>query len=212
MTAYSIPPGVIELPDDLPPKTRRDMARGRYECHKTDLISQLQPGDLFIDVGAHVGYHSLWALAAGARVIAFEPHIHSFQAFLLNMDDNGYQNARDYRLSNRIVWSCVSQRPFFRRRSSVHHSTLGKKIAGEPIVDQVGLLTTTTLDTELPRQVAMVKIDVQGAELHVLAGMRTVLANNPTLTLLVEAHQRYGVTEAQVRQQLVDYPDVKVVF
>ena len=33
----------------------------------------LAPGQLFVDVGANVGLYVLWALDAGASVIAMEP-------------------------------------------------------------------------------------------------------------------------------------------
>src|SRR6185436_3078221 len=43
--------------------------------------SYLGPGDTFIDVGAHIGLHSLHAsrlVGAGGRVLSFEPHPRSF--------------------------------------------------------------------------------------------------------------------------------------
>lgn len=47
---------------------------GEWEPHTRGLIREhLQPGDLFVDIGAWIGPVSLWALERGARVIAVEP-------------------------------------------------------------------------------------------------------------------------------------------
>jgi FkbM family methyltransferase len=47
---------------------------GEWESHTKRLIEEtLQPGDLFVDVGAWIGPVSLWAVERGADVIAIEP-------------------------------------------------------------------------------------------------------------------------------------------
>lgn len=39
--------------------------------------AHLVPGDLLVDIGANVGYYSLWVAEAGAEVIAVEPDVDS---------------------------------------------------------------------------------------------------------------------------------------
>jgi len=46
---------------------------GAWEPNTRALIDTLQPGDLFVDVGAWIGPVTLWALGRGATVIAIEP-------------------------------------------------------------------------------------------------------------------------------------------
>jgi FkbM family methyltransferase len=51
-----------------------DATSGEYEKHY-----QIQPDDIVIDVGAHVGFFSEYACNKGAYVIAFEPHPDNFR-------------------------------------------------------------------------------------------------------------------------------------
>ena len=110
MTIFTIPPGLIELPDDLPPGTYKKMAAGTYEAHKTALISALQPGDVFVDVGAHVGYHSLWALKAGAVVAVYEPVEDNLQRCVENFLRNGF---RRFMANGIPVWHTVEPVAYF---------------------------------------------------------------------------------------------------
>src|SRR5437016_2670261 len=61
---------------DRPGEFIQDSLRetGAYEPGVSRLVGGLlRPGELFFDVGANLGVHSLAAAAAGARVHAFEP-------------------------------------------------------------------------------------------------------------------------------------------
>ena len=90
---------------------------------------------------------------------------------------------------------------------------MGRELHDQPIVGvSENRVIATMLDMEPLTKVHMVKIDVQGAELHVLDGMQRLLAKNPTMTLLIEVHKRYGITQAMVMERLADFPNVKVIF
>ncbi len=52
----------------------------------------LKPGELFVDVGANVGYFSLLAARLGGRVIAFEPNPKCREEFARNIALNGFRN------------------------------------------------------------------------------------------------------------------------
>jgi 23S rRNA G2069 N7-methylase RlmK/C1962 C5-methylase RlmI len=55
-----------------------------------DMRGRLAPGDLVLDVGAHIGTHSVYLAALCAcRVIAFEPHPEAFTALCENVRRNG---------------------------------------------------------------------------------------------------------------------------
>ena len=55
-----------------------------------DMRSRLAPGDLVVDVGAHIGTHSVYLAALCAcPVIAFEPHPNAFAALCENLHRNG---------------------------------------------------------------------------------------------------------------------------
>jgi len=50
----------------------------------------LQPGDLFVDVGANIGTYAIWAGELGAEVIALEPAKDTFALLAENVAPNGY--------------------------------------------------------------------------------------------------------------------------
>jgi protein-L-isoaspartate O-methyltransferase len=55
-----------------------------------DMRGRLAHGDLVLDVGAHIGTHSVYlAAVCGCRVIAFEPHPEAFAALCENVHRNG---------------------------------------------------------------------------------------------------------------------------
>jgi hypothetical protein len=60
----------LDLRDNL---ARTVYFTGTYEPELVRFLSGLRPGEVFADVGAHMGAHALVAARAGARVVAFEP-------------------------------------------------------------------------------------------------------------------------------------------
>jgi len=89
-TADGLTLGVYPMPDGISDVLASGQA---YEPGVAALIDRyLAPGATFVDIGAHVGYHSLRAAARvgpAGRVIAFEPHPRSFRMLLDNVHRNG---------------------------------------------------------------------------------------------------------------------------
>lgn len=76
--------------------SRRLREEGIWEPYETSLVLQLlQPGHVFVDVGANIGYFSLLAATrvgeAGA-VFAFEPDPANFELFMASTRHNGLAN------------------------------------------------------------------------------------------------------------------------
>src|ERR1035441_2630608 len=70
---------------------------GRYRDRLNQLVIRqvLQPGDLYVDVGANVGMHSLLAshrVGANGRVVAIEPNPTTFRALQLHAMLNNVDN------------------------------------------------------------------------------------------------------------------------
>src|SRR5438094_750470 len=61
--------------------------------------SLVHPGDVAVDVGANIGYHTLiFARAVGerGRVFAYEPDPDNFRLLRRNVELNGYRNVRPF--------------------------------------------------------------------------------------------------------------------
>ncbi len=127
---------------------------------------QLRPRDLFVDVGAHAGVYSVWALDAGADVVAVEPDPEMVRQLRENLTLNGYDaEVHAVALGAQAGRLQLAGPDLLRRRL----------VLDGPSADGVEV-TVTTLDEVLgPRRARGVKIDVEGAERLVLEGGQQAL-------------------------------------
>ncbi|MCL5445113.1 MAG: FkbM family methyltransferase [Actinobacteria bacterium] len=121
----------------------------------------LQPGDLFVDVGANVGTYSVLAASLGASVVAVED-----TAALLreNIELNGFNTVE-------VVQAAAGAVPGSVRYTSGLDSVNRIDSTGAVEVEMV------TLDQLIgSRTVAGLKVDVEGFELEVLKGATSALS------------------------------------
>ena len=122
----------------------------------------LHPSDLFIDVGAHLGFYTLEALDLGAEVIAIEPSPTLLPLLKANIDLNGFDGL--------VVPIAVAD---VKGVSYLGGPDLSRGAIGQVEGFEV---PTVTLDEIIgDRTVAGVKVDVEGAELAVLQGASRAL-------------------------------------
>lgn len=160
---------------------RRIFAFGVYEPNLTAFIAaRLRVGDVFVDVGANVGYFSLLAstlVGAAGGVVAIEASPATFAALDANVRRNGAVNVRAIRLAAWDRETTLSLRYVpdeeFSGGASVVRS-VGPVEADVP----AGPLATVLAGNELMRA-RLVKIDVEGAEAEVLAGLRPAFDRLP---------------------------------
>lgn len=136
----------------------------------------LEKGDVFVDVGAHIGYFSALAgtlVGPTGRVLAYEPDRDNFALLQHNLRDI------DAAVSGKCM--AVAERKgrvklFRDPRDPGHHSLA---IASSP--DRAVMVPATNLTEELREvgAVRCIKIDVQGAERAVLDGLRGHLVGLP---------------------------------
>jgi FkbM family methyltransferase len=123
----------------------------------------LQPGDLFIDVGANVGSYAVWAGEQGAEVIALEPAEDTFSLLEENIALNGYP----IRPIRAAAGSTCGTSRFTTGRDSVN------RMAPDGGVEVIMI----TIDSIVgDRIVAGMKIDVEGFEIEVLRGCEKALS------------------------------------
>jgi FkbM family methyltransferase len=129
----------------------------------------LRPGDRFVDVGAHVGLYTLWALDAGASVIAVEPNPDAARQLRANLERNGY--AAD------VVEAALGATPG--RMAMAGQDLLRQHLVLEDApADGDGSVEVRVLDDVVADQsVRGLKIDVEGAERLVLEGAHRLIAD-----------------------------------
>lgn len=158
---------------------------GTYEPFKTRAyLDTLRPGDVVIDVGAHVGYYALLASAvvgAEGQVMAFEPRPLNF-GFL-------ERHIRLNRVGNIRLWEAGVSNDSGRSRFETRTGTGTGRLSREGDINvRTVRLDDLFLRGDLPHPDFM-KIDVEGGEMAVLEGsMQLIRQTRPTL--LVATHGR----------------------
>jgi FkbM family methyltransferase len=153
-----------------------------YEPYASKLVmGLLRPGDVAVDVGAMIGYYTvIFAkhVQAHGRVYAFEPDPENFALLESNVGMNGYGNVTCRRA---VVGAEAGRGKLWRAPSNRgdNHAFPGE---GREAID----VDVVVLDDVISEPVDLVKIDVQGYESHVLAGMRALIERSVELAMLVE--------------------------
>jgi FkbM family methyltransferase len=173
--------GPLLLPRDDRVITSYLRDAGVWEPFETHFVrSTLRPGHTFVDIGAHVGYFSLLAatcVGPSGQVIAFEPEPRNLSLLRQNLTRSGFANTRVVPFAATATSTWMSLALEEENRGGHHLVALGQ---AETVVRCV------RPDDVLPARVDFVKIDVQGFDHEVVAGLERTLAANPSMTIMVE--------------------------
>ena len=162
---------------------------GTYSDDITSYLAQtIRPGSTCFDVGANIGLTSLYMATLGASVVAFEPSPVAIAHLERNVRANGC--AERIRVEPVAVSSAVGETTFMEMPAHLSGSYVAAGGVSHPAA--AGLTTfnvpTTTLDHYGEQHdidsLDLVKIDVEGHELDVLAGARTLLAALRPITII----------------------------
>ncbi|MGD0828419.1 MAG: FkbM family methyltransferase [Desulfobaccales bacterium] len=200
------------------PEQRKVYFFGHYhERYEAALVARvLDPGEVFWDVGANIGYFSLLAAAAvGARgeVAAFEPGAAALARLQENVSLNADQidqKDQNIRIFNLAAADADGEAVLYRREgiadSSASLYTGAAGAAGGETCATVAL--DRFLKKKGLRPPDFIKLDVEGAELAALQGAAAILADFQPL-LLVEMEEKNlqaaGASKAAIQVFLRDY-------
>ena len=171
------------------------MASGRFEPAETGLVRKLLVDlDLFVNVGANVGYYCAHALSLGVGVVAIEPMPRNLHYLLTNLRMNGWDDSAEVfpvalGPSSGVVdiWGNGTG-------ASLVEGWAGIPSNYRTVVPQLTL--DTVLGGRLGGKRSLIIMDVEGSELGVLKGTVETLDNQPMPTWLVEIslfeHQPVG--------------------
>ena len=143
----------------------------------------IRPGMHIVDIGANVGFHSLefarWTGPNGT-VDAFEPAPDNHAVLQRNISASGLSNvtAHELAIADRVGQTQMYLSPIHRGDHRI--------VAPEGDRQSIAVRTATMDSLYADRRIDFVKIDAQGAEYLVLAGMREVMRNNPSLVVMLE--------------------------
>lgn len=146
--------------------TREDLWRAGGHGERdvlSDFLEEISESDTIWDIGANVGTYSLLAAQKGAIVTAFEPGDGAIRKLRTNADLNEVEVEVHEVALGAEDGTAVLSRERSGARSILHSSADG---------DIVTLVCGDSLDL---RQPDVVKIDVEGAELDVIDGMKETL-------------------------------------
>ena len=173
--------------------------------------AQVQPGDVFYDIGANVGVYTVMAaqlVGPEGHVYAFEPHVANARSLLHNLSLNEW--GKRVQVVTSALHDSTGYFPFNYRKMKA--GTSGHQLGHtqgelgdtfEPVAVEIKHSTTVDdlLDKVVIRPPNVVKMDVDGNELRILHGMVNLLTHRPPRTLQVELHPQDEVQVIQCLQK-----------
>ncbi len=167
------------------------MSSDDFEAEEVRTFLEFLDGhDAVLDIGANVGFYSCLAASRGKQVVSFEPSARNLKFLYKNLWDNGLPKvevfpvglAKEKGLSMMFGFGGIS--------SFVPGW-------GQAQTSKGYLVPVTTLDTvaagRFEGKKLLIKMDVEGFELDVLAGATKTLDLNPKPTWLMEILLQDGV-------------------
>lgn len=170
------------------------------------ILDHVPEGGGFADIGANVGYFSLLtAVVRRAQVQAFEPNPPIADLLEKSVAMNAL--AGQVKLNRLAVGDRVGGLPFRLHETNTGHSRLAA--AGEAGDIEVPVVVWDEWWPQGPEEprIHCVKMDIEGAELLALRGMRAFLLRQKP-ALVVEAYEEqlreFGTTAQELKQHLLD--------
>lgn len=194
---------------DLCEIIQRQMFLGTYEPTQTAWFRQcLRPGDVFIDAGASFGYYTtLGASLVGplGKVFAFEPSPLASQVIEDMIRDSSFQNVM---LSKLALGSQAGNVSLFMPTTRDIHSP--SMLASDPgfIPVQVPMIALDHFEPlDAVPSIKLVKMDVEGYEPDVLAGMAQLIAQKRIENIICEFNsgwlKRNATTPKKLHERFV---------
>ena len=156
------------------------------------LKRMLSAGDVVVDAGANIGVYSQFL----ARCVGVTGIVHSFEPSPENFKhlQSATRKLANVRLSQAALGECSRRsKLYLSDKLNVDHRTYA---TGEDSRRTVPIDIIALDDYFKPGQrVDLIKVDIQGYELHALRGASRVLADNPSAKVLLEFWP-YGLKEA----------------
>lgn len=162
----------------------------------------LREGDTVVDAGANVGFFTLLMsrmVGPTGRVLAFEPGINNIAKLQGNIDRNHLANVSFY---ERALWSEIKAATLHMCVDSGNNAL----ISSDETISHMLVRAERLCEHIRHKSVRFIKIDVEGAEEHVLRGAGLVFEPMPafiTCEMNVEALARFDSSPRKIRNYML---------
>ncbi len=160
------------------------MQDGTFEPNETAFISKaLSSTDVFVDIGANIGFYSCLARSRSIHTVAIEPHPSNLRLLYSNLHVNGWKDVEIFPVGLGAAPGLVEL---------YGGGTAASLVEGWAGVSALQRITVPLLTLDLIigdrllDQRMLIKLDVEGAENEVLSGASRTLANAREVIWLVE--------------------------
>lgn len=168
------------------------VARGNYNAEWEILEKLVRPEDTFIDLGAWVGSHSLYASTKARQVISVEPDPVAFEILEANLKPIGVLPQRTAVGQEGMITLGSGRLGASTTRANPHAgSGIGPWEQGQQF--DIASTTLRNFAKDLPDPL-FIKIDIEGDEEYVMRDFEFFKERKPTLSL--ETHPFWWANEA----------------
>ena len=173
-----------------------DMQKGVFEKEEAYLVNKmLEEADIFINIGANVGYYCCIALSMDRPVVAFEPIGLNLRLLYRNIMENNWGERIEI-----YPMALGDKSQLIEIYGGGTGASLVKGWSGIPETYKT-IVPMTTLDNVIGARLSgkrcFIIVDIEGAESRMIQGAKTVLELDPKPVWMVEiastAHQPDGV-------------------
>ena len=186
---------------------RLELLTNRHESETRAQINRIvKPGMTVLDIGAHVGYYTrLFSRLVGenGKIIAFEPHPRTFEVLHKNTanlknvtlvqsavaENEGTAELYDYLMMSASGSLHYDEKLLDIQKANVGDSDIAPRIQNEFPVEKFAVRTVPIdmlLNEMNIEKIDFVKMDIEGAEMGALRGMKNLIANSPGINLIME--------------------------
>ncbi len=188
----------------------RDIFSNNFENSELIFLKNyLKKGDVFVDIGANIGLFSMFAcqkVGSDGYVIAYEPTPKTYNRLLENFKLNAFTNLETYQLA--ISDNNKPQEFKISKDGYDGWNSLGKPTLGqfyESVYVDCNTIDNIAGMNKIFSRIKLIKIDVEGWELHVLKGGKDFFSKPDAPTLLIEFAEQSALNAGNSCEELYDY-------
>jgi FkbM family methyltransferase len=190
---------------------QRSMFFGSYDSVEIRLFQKvLKPGDVFLDAGAHVGYYSLIA----SQIVSHAGSVHAFEPMPWNVS-RLQQTIKMNNISNIAVNQvAVGSREdtiqlYYQGTNNMQGASMIPSIRRESALDVAQITLDEYVRSSAIDHVALIKLDIEGAEPHALLGMKDLISRTDAPHIMCEIAPHFlepqGLNSLDITRHLADH-------